>query len=185
MNYSLKLFSILFFSALLNLSSDQHVQQRIISVSPCLSFQRYEHFNRLVLQSSDSHAEFIDGFNFEWGYDYKLKVKETKIEPMLSDGTQYEYSLVKVVSKTKVPDSTEFRLFIDTNRYAYKLDSSEQALNITLKPINDSVYLYFDRVEIEVPDRLKEKFNKLVQGEISKIGFFHYVNGKRIRLTRL
>ena len=40
--------------------------------------QNYEHFKRLVLDSPDSEAEYIKGFDFNWGYTYTLKVKEKK-----------------------------------------------------------------------------------------------------------
>ena len=60
--------------------------------------KNYEHFKRLVLDSPDSEAEYIYGFDFEWGYDYTIKVKETEIGP-LSDGTNFEYSLVKIIKK--------------------------------------------------------------------------------------
>ncbi len=43
--------------------------------------------------------------------------------------------------------------------YDYELDSSEQEMNITLKQLNDSTYLYFDEVEIEVPEIWKGSFN--------------------------
>ena len=54
-----------------------------------------------MLDSPDSEAEYIKGFDFEWGYAYKLKVKETKIGP-LSDGTNFEYSLVKLSKRKSI-----------------------------------------------------------------------------------
>ena len=68
--------------------------------------QNYEHFKRLVLDSPDSEAEYIDGFDFEWGYYYTLKVKEKKVGP-LSDGTRYDYFLLKVISKEKVAEPAQ------------------------------------------------------------------------------
>lgn len=35
----------------------------------------YEHYKRLVLNSPDSESEYITDFDFEWGYNYILKVK--------------------------------------------------------------------------------------------------------------
>ena len=55
----------------------------------------------MVLNSSDSHARYIDGFEFDWGYRYSLRVKQTTIGP-LSDGTLYEYSLIETLSKLRV-----------------------------------------------------------------------------------
>jgi len=74
-----------------------------------------------VFESPDSEAEYIDGFNFEWGYYYTLRVKELEIG-LLSDGTRYEYSLLKVISKEKVSDTVIFRMFIDPLSYYHKLE---------------------------------------------------------------
>jgi len=63
----------LFFNA-----SSQKVTEKIITIEPQMSFQNYEHFKRLTLSSPDSPSEFLSGFEFEWGYNYQIKVKETK-----------------------------------------------------------------------------------------------------------
>jgi hypothetical protein len=156
-----------------------------ISLAPYLVFQNYEHFKRLCLSSPNSAAEFIEGFDFAWGYQYQLKVAESKLEPALSDGTEYEYRLVEVISKTKVADSTEGALFLDSKRYYHDLDSSEAAMNATFQTINDSTYLYFDAVEIEVPQKLKAPFRQILLGEKKQIGRFIFLEDQRIRLTRL
>ena len=65
---------------LCSLNANAQVTRTItISVEPALSLQNYEHFKRFVLDSPDSHAEYVNGFEFEWGYYYKLSVKETDI----------------------------------------------------------------------------------------------------------
>ncbi|EJL75485.1 DUF4377 domain-containing protein [Chryseobacterium populi] len=43
----------------------------------------------------------IEGFTYEPGYEYVLKVKTEKIENPLADGSSIKYTLVKQVSKTK------------------------------------------------------------------------------------
>jgi hypothetical protein len=150
-----------------------------------MSFQNYEHFKRLTLDSPDSDLEYLNEFDYHWGYTYKVKVKETRLKSNLSDGTRYEYEFIEVVSKTKMPNSTEFRLFLDPQRYYYDLDSSEQHMNLTLKKLNDSTYHYFDEVEIEVPIHLLERFEKLILNGNGKLGHFIYVSEKRIRLVRI
>ena len=59
-----------------------------ISIAPFLVYQNYEHFKRLCLSSPNSAAEFIEGFDLAWGYQYQLKVEETILESALSDGTE-------------------------------------------------------------------------------------------------
>jgi len=166
-------------------SFGQTVSDKTITIAPNLSFQNYEHFKRLTLSSPDSHIEYISEFIFEWGYTYNLSVRETKLRSTLSDGTEYDYVLNHIISKTKMPDSTEFNLFLDESRYYHQVDSSEKFINRTLIWIKDSTYLYFDEVEIEVPDNLKMSFKQIVEGEISRLGHFIFINEKRIRLVHL
>jgi hypothetical protein len=179
----MKLFLIHIIAFISISSFGQTISDRIITIEPNLSFQNYEHFKRLTLKSPDSPIEYLDGFIFEWGYTYKISVKETKLRSSLSDGTQYEYKLNHIISKTKVPKTTQFKLFLDPSRYYHKVDSSEQLMNITLKRINDSTFSYFDKVEIEVPNHLKMKFNQIVEGKTSRLGHFIFINEKRIRLV--
>ncbi len=151
-----------------------------IEVKPHMVHQNYEHFKRLVLDSPDSEAEYIHGFDFEWGYTYTLKVKETKIGP-LSDGTNFEYSLVKIVNKEKVSDTINFLLVIDPLVRYTKLDE-DGIENFSLKKNNDNLYLYMDEVYIEVPENLNQKFLDLVKKEMSLLAEFNYVSSKKIRL---
>ena len=72
--------TIIFNSNLLS----QTIEDKTISIGFSLSFQNYEHYKRLILDSPDSHIEYLGGFNFESGYNYKLIVKETKLETTLS-----------------------------------------------------------------------------------------------------
>jgi len=164
-------------------STGQVVSDKIITIEPYLSFQNYEHFKRLILNSEDSKVEFISGFDFDWGYTYKLKVKQTELSETLSDGTQYEYALIKIISKEKVPDSTQFSLYLDPNKYYYDIGSNEN--NETLTQINDSTYLYFDTIEIVVPSQLKSPFDKMLSGEHSALGYFTFLDANSIRLIKL
>lgn len=163
----------------------QTVSTKIIKLDPYLSFENYEHYKRLILSSPNSSIEYLDEFEFCWGYSYILEVKETKLDFQLSDGTQFEYSLNRIISKTKIPDSIIFKLPIDPDRYYYKIDSSEGLVNSTLKRINDSTFSYFDKVEIEIPLKFQAKFEKIIKGRGIKIGSFVFVNEKRIRLVQL
>ena len=173
-----KLYIIFFYIPIFVFGQQAVVKE--IKIEPYMYTQNYEHFKRLVFQSPDSEAEYIDGFNFEWGYYYTLRVKELEIG-QLSDGTRYEYSLLKVISKEKVSDTVIFRMFIDPLRYYHKLEE-DGISNYTLSQLNDSTYLYMDKVEIEIPHKFLEYFRKKTNNEIGFIGNFKFVNGKRIRL---
>jgi hypothetical protein len=174
--------SLLLFTISLNA---QVSKNKTITINPALSFQNYEHFKRLTLDSPDSHIEYLENFEFAWGYTYVINVIEIKLKNEWSDGTGYEYNIKKLVSKTKMPDSTEFKLTLDANRYYYKVDSSEQDMSMTIKEINDSTFLYFDKVEMEVPEELIKEFNLVREGVITKKGTFIFIDDKRIRLIKL
>ena len=154
-----------------------------IKIKPYMYTQNYEHFKRLVLDSPNSEAEYVDGFDFEWGYFYTLKVKEIYLGE-LPDGTNYEYSLLKVISKEKVSDTVIFRMSIDPLKYYHKLEE-ENISNYTLSQLNDSIYLYMNQVELEIPKNFLESFKKNKEDEINFRGDFKFVNGKRVRLVRV
>lgn len=165
----------------------QKISYKTITVEPYMSEQNYEHFKRLVLNSSASEAEFIEGFEFQWGYYYTLKVKEEKIMP-LSDGTRFNYYLTEIVSKEKVSDSLTFNMFVDPLRYYHKIVSGDlntkedEQKQYTFSQINDSVYFYMDEVEIEVPQSLQDRFRTKLNKEVGFRGVFTFINKKRIRL---
>ncbi|MCX8523226.1 DUF4377 domain-containing protein [Chryseobacterium formosus] len=55
-------------------------------------------------KASDSWGNFysnIEGFTYEPGFEYVLKVKTEKIENPPMDGSSIKYTLVKQLSKTK------------------------------------------------------------------------------------
>ena len=163
----------------------QAVELRTITVNPYLSFQNYEHFKRLTLSSPDSDAEYIQDFQFQWGYSFKLRVKKTNLPQALSDGTAYMFALDSIISQTEEPDTSQFHLFLDGNLYHYEVDSNEKEWNRTIHQMNDSTFRYFDEVEIEVPEHLMEKFKSIAEGRTSTLGTFLYVDEKRIRLINL
>ena len=159
----------------------QKFEEQVITVEPYLSFQNYEHFTRLVLEANDPQVEFITGFDFEWGFRYTLKVNVETLEPMLSDGTRFEYELLEELAKVQVPDTFEFKLFLGRELYY-----GEDLEVSNFKALNDSTFLYFEEVEIEVPELYRDKFNKIVDGSShGKVGRFTGINEKRIRLVRL
>lgn len=163
----------------------QTTTRKTITIDPYLSLQNYEHYQRLTLSSPDSPIEFLEDFDFKWGYTYTLEVVETKLKQPYSDGTQYQFKFKKIITTEKVHDSTEFKLYISPTRYYYQLDSSQQHMNVTLEKLNDSTYLYFEKVEIVVPVDLRKKFAALSTSETGRLGRFTFIEPNRIRLIRL
>ncbi len=161
----------------------QTLSEKTITIDPYLSFQNYEHFKRLTLSSPDSPIEFLENFNFEWGYSYQLRVIEIQLEEKYSDGTAYEFAFQSMVSKNKMPDSTAFPLFIDPLRYYFIEESMEEEDNNTLRQINDSTYSYFNKVELIIPRHLESQMEQILESKQGKRGTFQFVDAKRIRLV--
>ena len=176
-------YTLVFLSLVIGFSiSAQNTTVKTIHISADMSFQNYEHYNRLVLDSEDSSAEYIEGFNFEWGYEYELKVEETDLVEALSDGTQFDYQLVEVLSKTKMPKDAEFKLFLDPEIYNY----TEEGLDSkALKKVGDNTYRYLEKVDLVVPDDLMMKFLKLLKEPNGRLGTFQFLDTQKILLVKL
>lgn len=159
---------------------------RTVHVSPFKSYQNYEHFKRLTLHCEPAEVEFIQGFDYEWGYTYTLEVQERRFEEILSDGTQAEYTLERVVSKTPVAPGTSFTLYLEGQRYYH--DDPEGA---TLKYVGGTTWRYFDEVEFEVPESLQSRVSAIAAGEagangrIGGNGRFTFDGPHSIRLVAL
>jgi hypothetical protein len=80
-----------------------------------VTIQPYKHatngafYTFLALTCSDQSVEYIDGFDFEWGYTYELELKRTKLAQPLEDVGDTDYSLIKIISKQAVADSLTFK----------------------------------------------------------------------------
>lgn len=64
--------------------------------------------------------EQIDGFTFEKGYNYKLLIKEEKVENPPADASNVKYTLVKVISKEKAKLSEGKKPFTSTHIFTAK-----------------------------------------------------------------
>jgi len=175
---------VLFIFVFFSLNFLAHAQKVItITLEPFMTTENYEHFKRLVLNSSNYQVEYINGFDFDWGSHYVLEVEENKIGP-LSDGTEFEYDLVKVVSKKSVSDSFFFKMSIDPLRY-YSVIDEPNIENYTLNIINDTVCKYMNEIEIEIPNEINKSFKQQTDNLKSVRGKFKFLSKDRIRLIQL
>jgi len=186
--YSIDLSECSFYTSILTLVlcsffvQGQTTTERIVHIDAQLEHQNYEHFKRLVLSSPDSEVEYLEGFEFDWGYAYTVSVLETQLAHPLSDGTRYTFEYKSTVSKTKMADSCRFQLFLAPSIY-YDGDATvEPSENKSFQMVNDSVFLYFGRVEIEVPKEQMATFHEAVLNGFGRMGQFAFIRGNRIRL---
>lgn len=179
-----KFFLFLFSIIVFHFVSICQTVEKTITVDSYKSVEYYEHFKRLTLNTSDPNVEFIDGFQFEWGYTYQLKIRETKLKEDLSDGTQYTHELIEVVNKTLAPGTSTFKLLLDGNRYYHQILPKEMDEARTLDVKDENVFLYFDEIEIVVPSEYLETFRKIVSGQATQRGLFEHEGPHRIRLIK-
>lgn len=156
-----------------------------VTISSYKIVQNYEHFKRFVLHSNRPQVEFIEGFEYEWGYNYTIQIKEIEISPRLTDGTSFRHQLVKVISKTPVSNDFKFQLFLDGRRYYQEESGDDEQMNASLQPIDTDTYLYMDELIIEVPIELKEVFLAIVEGKNKQKGTFIFVGTSRVKLVGL
>ena len=169
---------LLFLTSIIGKSQTDKIQT--IKIEPYMTVSNGAFFKQLTLKSNDSDAEFIQGFDFEWGYSYELKIKIHKMKNPPQDGSDTQYILIKIISKTKVPDNYQFRMLLDNDLY---LGPGEQVGNF--KSLNDSTYTYFDKIEIEIASTLKNEFKRIITEEQKRYGVFVFISPTKVKLIEL
>jgi len=79
--------------------ADAMVNCTSVAAQKCLQIKENENDNWSNL------LDEIEGFEYEVGYSYKLKVEVTKIENHPADASSEKYILIEVLEKTKTPAS--------------------------------------------------------------------------------
>jgi hypothetical protein len=74
-----------------------------------------------LVSEKDGETEFfydsIEGFEYEWGYNYEIVVEKLKIEEPLADASSFRYRLKKQVGKAKVSADLRFELPLVVNGF--------------------------------------------------------------------
>jgi hypothetical protein len=143
------------------------IEKIIVELKPYNTICYGAFFKSTCLQTIDNqYIDRIENFEFDWGYDYKLQLKKTTLEKPMQDVSNLQYELIKVKSKKKTDFNQTFDLFIHKNS---RLDGLNES---PLKSINDTTYLYFDKLNIVVPKDKKQNFEeKLAEKLIVKHKF--------------
>ncbi len=72
-----------------------------------------------VIKKDNGEKEFfydqIEGFDYQWGYDYELTVEKRIIKLPKADMSSNTYKLIKIIKKEKVSPGTEFELPVKFN----------------------------------------------------------------------
>jgi hypothetical protein len=177
----MKLLSLLTF-VLLSLSSVAQDKKSTIEVDvqayKDLSYGAF--FKSLTLHSdAERGLEYISGFDFEWGYVYKLKVRKTILQSPPEDASNTTYELIKVISKTPVDEGYEFKLSVERDVY---LGPGDQESMLVM--VNDSTYRYDDDINLVVPEKLKISFLKRIDSGRYHQAPFEFIDNENIRLLK-
>jgi len=150
-----------------------------IKVEPYLALSYGAFFKNLELKSPDCGVEYIDGFEFEWGYEYSLKVKETTLANPPEDGSSKQYKLLKVISKKKVSADYTFKMSLERDIYLGPGDQKP-----TLVKDGDNNYRYFGKINITYDDKFQAKFDQLMDSDTMRLkGTFKFSKDGTIELV--
>lgn len=152
---------------------------KTVTLEPYKSLSYGAFFKGLSIKS-EPYSEHIDGFTFEWGYAYTLKIREIHLENPPMDGSSVNYELIEELSKTKVADDYTFPMRLHFEVY---LGPATDEITSPFKLIAPGVYTYFDEIEIEIPAQFEAGFSEVIDGHQNKEGQFIFVGPNRIRMV--
>jgi len=163
-----------FFAASFAQGKDK-VDQITITVEPYKHATNGAFLTFLALTCSDRGVEYIDGFNFEWGYIYELELKRTKLAQPMEDFGDTDYHLIKVISKKAVADSTTFKVHL--NGWVQlspnvKDDTGAFIFN------NNGTCTYLGEMTFNYANEFEERLKVLNKTEGYKKGTFIFLKGE-------
>lgn len=120
----------------------------------------------------------IAGFEYELGYVYDIEVQKKQIAASeVMDAPSVKYTLVRVISKTKVPEETTFDI-----RLTIKYGGGEYDQFIAKD--STSTYYLLEKTKIDCGD-LYESLEENIENQTDLVGTFTHVNDTTIRLIDL
>lgn len=135
-------------------------------------------FQVITLSSPDCYVEYLDGFEYEWGFEYRVRLLETQLASPPEDGSSITYQLLEIISKRPVPDTYTFGLLLSKELYLGK--GTDQVSNF--KYVNDSTYLYMDEINIQYGNGKKELMNQVITNNKVVRARFEFIDSKTLRL---
>jgi hypothetical protein len=151
-----------------------------VNILPYKTIANGAFFKSLVIKSDEDALEYLNNFDFQWGYHYKLKVRRIELAKPPADGSSIEYELIKVLSKEKANPLDTFQLLLQGQKYLGP--PSDDDTYEMMKPMSDSTYLYDGEIELIVPENFKAKFNEALMPEKWIFGKFVFAENNKIRL---
>jgi hypothetical protein len=146
-----------------------------VKVDPYKSATNGAFFTHMALSCSDRRVDYIDGFDFEWGYSYELKLKRTKLAQPMQDAGDTDYELISIISKNAVEDSTTFETTLKGwVQLAPNLEDDDGAFTFN----SDGSCTYLGELTFYCDDSLLDKLKSINKTEAHKKGTFMFVDRK-------
>jgi len=96
----------------------------------------------------------IEGFEYEWGFNYKIKVKIDDIDNPPEDSSSIKYTLLEIIEKIKEPTTSLFDV------------SVSRATGLLVKE-SENIYKIYNDKEIECLDSGCEIIDSLIAQDIA------------------
>ncbi len=110
----------------------------------------------------------IEGFDYEWGYTYDLKVRKENIENPPEDASSIRYVLEDLIQKSRVSQEETFEL---------RLKSQDFGIPSMVTRDETSGYLFFDVKSLECQTFCEEMEEALETNEEVTATFVHSNSG--------
>ena len=153
------------------------VREQTIIIEPYMKLSNGAFFMSLTLVSDNPYVDYVKGFDFEWGYRYQLKVKETIFANPPQDVSDRTFELIEVVLQT--PSLEEFEMIL-INEF-YLSNPKEESIS----KIKTGLYRYHDTMEFNVPPKLRAEFDRKMKKKIFCKGHFAFDKHVKINLVRI
>ncbi len=173
----IRLINILLFFSVQAMAQDVSKEMEI-TLLPYKTVTNGAFFQVIVLSSPECYVQYLHAFDYEWGFTYTLRIKETHLENPPMDGSSYEYELLEVVSKTAVSPDYTFKMGL--SRDLYLGEGADQINNFRF--INDSTYRYMDEINIEYSADKGHLFDQILSQNKYIRGTFVFIDSNTIRL---
>lgn len=131
--------------------------------------------NRIGNDQWQYHYDEIEGFTFEMGYVYDLKVRKVKIINPPADASSFVYRLHRIQRKQQVPAGEQFQILLQRSFGEAGAESY-----ITGSPV-DGFYI-LDEIKIECGALCDELEEKLESGD-EITGVFEHIDNFNHRLV--
>ena len=151
------------------------VDQITVTIEPYKRATNGAFYTFLALKCSDRGVEYIDGFDFEWGYFYELELKRTKLAQPMEDAGDTDYHLIKIISKKAVADSTTFKTHLNGwVQLAPNIKDDTGAFTFN----NDGTCTYLGEMTFNYANKFEEKLRALNKAKGYKKGTFMFLKGE-------